>query len=292
VLVECFHKAGLPAGVINVLQGRGDVLGEILTTHPDVARVSFTGSTVVGKIIARNALGTMKRLTLELSGKSPNIILDDADLATAIPMAVQNCFQNNGQACVAGSRLIVPEKLLPQVKKLVVETIASIRVGDPVDVQTTMGPLANAKQYERVQHYIQSGIDSGAELIAGGPGKPEGLSKGYFVKPTAFVAPSQDVLIGREEIFGPVLTIFTYASDEEAIRMANDTIYGLQAYISSSNTVRANAVARRLQAGRVLINTLQHDPYSPFGGFKQSGLGREGGIYGLEAQLEPKAILG
>lgn len=291
ILMECFDKAKLPAGVINVVNGRGNVLGEILSTHPTIAKVTFTGSTEVGMIIARNAAQTMKRLTLELSGKSPNIILDDADLEVAVPMAVQACFQNNGQACIAGSRLIVPEEKLQDVKRLVVARIETMQVGDPGNPHTDIGPLANQKQYDRVQHYIRSGIESGAELLIGGEGKPEGLTKGYFVKPTAFASLTSEMAIAREEIFGPVLSILTYHTEEEAIRIANDTPYGLLAYISSSDNTRANKVARQIKAGRVLINTLKHDPYAPFGGFKQSGIGREGGIYGLEEQLETKAVL-
>lgn len=291
ILMECFDKAGLPPGVINVVNGRGEVLGPVLSSHPDIAKILFTGSTVVGKIIARNAVETMKRVTLELSGKSPNIILDDANLETAIPMAVNACFQNNGQACIAASRLIVPEKLLPEVKKLVIKTVESLKVGDPHDEATGVGPLANSKQYERVQHYIQLGLSAGAELLIGGEGKPEGLTKGYFVKPTVFAGVTSDMAIAKEEIFGPVLSILTYQTEEEAIEIANDTIYGLHAYVSSSDIARANKIAAQIDAGRVGINTTAHDPLAPFGGFKQSGIGREGGLYGLEEQLEAKVIL-
>lgn len=291
VLTECIHDAGLPPGVINIVNGRGNVLGPVLTSHPDVAVISFTGSTQVGKQIARTAAATMKRVTLELSGKSPNIILDDADLATAIPLAVNACFNNNGQACIAGSRLLVPEQLLPVVKQMIVNIVDQLKVGDPRIESTDIGPLASVQQYERIQHYIQSGMESGAELLIGGPGKPEGLSTGNYVKPTVFANVTADMEIAREEIFGPVLSIMTYRTEEEAIAMANDTIYGLLAYVSSTNEARAMEVARQLQAGRVLINNLKHDPLAPFGGHKQSGIGREGGIYGLEAFLEPKAII-
>ncbi|RAW00494.1 aldehyde dehydrogenase family protein [Pseudochryseolinea flava] len=291
ILMECFAEAGLPPGVINVVNGRGDVLGPVLSTHPDVARVTFTGSTAIGKIIARNAIDTMKRMTLELSGKSPNIILDDADLSSAIPMAVNECFQNNGQACVAGSRLIVPKKLLPEIRQLVIEIVRAMKVGDPRDERTTIGPLASEKQYQRIQHYIRVGIEEGAELLIGGEGKPDGLSKGYYVKPTVFVNVTPTMTIAREEIFGPVLSILTYETEDEAVQMANDTVFGLQAYISSTNMERANKIAAQIDAGRVSLNTMTHDPLAPFGGFKQSGIGREGGIFGLEQQLEPKVIL-
>ncbi|MBP0902218.1 aldehyde dehydrogenase family protein [Mariniflexile gromovii] len=291
ILMECFHKANLPSGVINVINGRGAILGELLSTHPYISKICFTGSTQVGQIIARNASNSMKRLTLELSGKSPNIILEDADLETAIPMAVQCCFQNNGQACIAGSRLLVPEKLLPEVKKIVVKSIEALKVGDPRNPKNDIGPLANEKQFIRVQNYIRFGIEEGAELLIGGEGKPKGNTKGYFVKPTAFANVTSDMVIAKEEIFGPVLSILTYRTEEEAISIANDTVFGLHAFISSNDIDKANLMAKRIQAGRVSINTMAHDPYAPFGGFKMSGIGREGGIYGLEAQLEPKAIL-
>src|SRR5690606_23119348 len=216
ILMECFHKANLPSGVINVINGRGSILGELLSTHPYISKICFTGSSQVGQIISRNASNSMKRLTLELSGKSPNIILEDADLETAIPMAVQCCFQNNGQACIAGSRLLVPEKLLPEVKWLVVKCIEALRVGDPRNPQNDIGPLANEKQYMRVQKYIRAGIEEGAELLIGGEGKPYGNTKGYFVKPTAFAHVTSDMLIAKEEIFGPVLSILTYQTEEEA----------------------------------------------------------------------------
>jgi len=291
VLAACIHDAGLPAGVINIVNGRGNVLGPILSSHPDVAAISFTGSTQVGKQVARSATETMKRVTLELSGKSPHLLLDDANLETAIPLAVNACFNNNGQACIAGSRLLVPEQLLATVKQMIVNIVGRLKVGDPRIESTDIGPLASVQQYERIQHYIQSGIQSGAELLIGGPGKPEGLSTGNYVKPTVFANVTPDMEIAREEIFGPVLSIMTYGTEEEAIAMANDTIYGLLAYVSSTNETRAMEVAKQLQAGRVLINTLQHDPLAPFGGYKQSGIGREGGIYGLESCLQPKVII-
>ena len=292
VLVECFDKAGLPPGVINVVHGRGDVLGSVLSTHPAIAKILFTGSTMVGKIIARNAVETMKRVTLELSGKSPNIILDDADLATAVPLAINACFMNNGQACIAGTRLLVPEHLMPEVARIAEETVRKIKVGDPRDEKTAIGPMASSKQYDRIQHYINIGIEEGAKLLVGGLGRPEGLKSGYYVQPTVFVDVTNDMTIAREEIFGPVLCIMTYRTEEEAIEIANDTIYGLHAYVSSSNRQRAEKVASQINAGRVAINTIYHDALAPFGGFKQSGIGREGGIYGLEEQLETKVIIG
>jgi aldehyde dehydrogenase (NAD+) len=292
IVSEAIHEAGLPPGVVNIVTGRGDVVGGELSTNTDVAKISFTGSTTVGKIIQHAATETMKRVSLALSGKSPTIILDDADLAQAVPLALNAVFMNNGQACIAGSRLIVPALRLPEVIEIVKAVVFQMKVGDPADQATVIGPLANNNQFERVQHYIRLGLQEGATLVTGGEGRPEGVEQGYFVKPTVFVNVRNDMAIAREEIFGPVLSILTYRSDEEAIEIANDTIYGLQAYVHSSNLVRAKAVAAQLQAGRVLINCLQHDPVAPFGGFKQSGIGREYGLLGLESYLEPKTVIG
>ena len=291
VLMESFHEAGLPPGVINFVNGLGEVVGTELTNSPDVAKIAFTGSTQIGKLVAKSALDTMKRLTLELGGKSANIILDDADFAKAIPMAVNACYLNNGQACIAGSRLFIPENRLDEVKQLVKAAVAKVKVGDPNDIDVTMGPLVSQKQYQRVQSYIRSGIEEGAEVVIGGEGHPEGLERGNFVKPTVFANVKPGMKIAREEIFGPVLSILTYKTEADVIRMANDSEFGLMAYVSSSNPERASRVARQLQAGRVLINTLNHDPLTPFGGYKQSGIGREGGVYGLKEFLEPKAII-
>jgi aldehyde dehydrogenase (NAD+) len=292
VLLEALHEAGLPAGVFNIVNGLGQVVGAEITRHRDIAKISFTGSTVVGKTIARGAVDTMKRVTLELGGKSPNIILDDANLATAIPMAVMAGFMNNGQACVAGTRILVAESQLETVKALVKEAVEKVKVGNPGEENTGVGPMVSKKQFERVQQYIKLGLEEGAELLTGGIGQPAGLEGGNFVKPTVFVHVNNDMRIAREEIFGPVLSIITYKNEEEAIKIANDTDYGLQAYVSSADTERANRVAAQINAGRVLVNALTHDPMAPFGGFKQSGIGREYGVYGLEAYLEPKAILG
>ncbi|MDJ1481908.1 aldehyde dehydrogenase family protein [Cytophagaceae bacterium YF14B1] len=291
ILTECLHEAGLPAGVCNIVNGRGDVVGAEISRHPDIAKISFTGSTQVGKSIARNAADSMKRITLELGGKSPNIILEDANFETAVPLAVQAAFMNSGQACVAGTRLLVPETHLEEVKKLVKETVEHVKVGSPQDADTAVGPLVSKKQYDRVQSYIQLGLEEGAELLTGGIGQPSGLEAGNFVKPTVFVNVNNQMRIAREEIFGPVLSVISYKTEEEAIEIANDTDYGLQAYVSSSDEKRAHQVAGQLHAGRVLINCLKHDPMAPFGGFKQSGLGREYGIFGLEAYLEPKTII-
>ncbi|MEO6174595.1 MAG: aldehyde dehydrogenase family protein [Flavobacterium circumlabens] len=291
LILECFHEAGLPKGVFNIVNGLGEVVGAEISRNPDIAKISFTGSTVVGKLIAKESVNTMKRITLELGGKSPNIILDDADLSKAIPMAIAAAFMNNGQACIAGTRLLVPENKLEEVKKLVKAVVSKTIVGDPKNETTAVGPMVSKKQYERVQNYIQIGIDEGAEILIGGLGKPEGLESGNFVKPTVFIHVNNQMRIAREEIFGPVLSIITYKTEEEAIEIANDTTYGLQAYVSSENKDRAYSVASQINAGRVQINILSHDPMAPFGGFKQSGIGREFGILGLEAYLEPRTLI-
>jgi aldehyde dehydrogenase (NAD+) len=292
ILTECFHAAGLPPGVVNIVNGRGDVVGAEISAHAGIDKISFTGSTLVGKTIARAAVDTMKRVTLELGGKSANVLLDDADFEKAIPAAIQACFMNNGQACIAGTRLLVPAHRLELVKRLAKAAAEAVAVGDPRDAQVTLGPIVTSKQYDRVQHYIRLGIEEGAELLTGGPGKPQGLETGYFVKPTVFAQVTPSMTIAKEEIFGPVLSILTYETEDEAVAIANDTPYGLQAYVSSTDLARANAVADRLIAGRVHINGMHDDLIAPFGGFKQSGIGREFGPYGLDAYLEPKVILG
>ncbi|MYM74582.1 aldehyde dehydrogenase family protein [Duganella sp. FT134W] len=292
ILTEAFHAAELPPGVVNIVNGRGDVVGAELSVHPDISKISFTGSTPVGKQIARLGVDTMKRVTLELGGKSANVILDDADFAKAIPNAIAACYMNNGQACIAGTRLLVPAHRLDEVKALAKAAAEAVVVGDPHDANVSLGPIVTQKQFDRVQHYIGVGIAEGAELVTGGLGKPAGLEAGYFVKPTVFAGVTPSMTIAREEIFGPVLSIMTYETEEEAIAIANDTPYGLQAYVSSTDLARANRVADQIVAGRVHINGIHDDLIAPFGGFKQSGIGREFGPYGLEAYLEPKAILG
>lgn len=291
LLTECLHAAGLPAGVFNIVTGRGDVVGAEITRHPDIAKISFTGSTAVGKAIARGAVDTLKRVTLELGGKSPNILLPDADLEKAIPLALAVGTMNNGQACIAGTRLLVPEERLEEVKAHLVRAVANVKVGDPQQADTQIGPLVTVKQYDRVQNYIRLGVEEGAELVCGGEGRPDGLSHGYFVKPTVFANVTPQMTIAREEIFGPVISVLTYRSIEEAVSMANDTVYGLQAYVSGEDRQQARSVASQIIAGRVFVNGMYDEPDAPFGGFKQSGLGREFGTYGLEAYLEPKTLI-
>ena len=288
VVAEAMNDAGLPAGIFNILIGRGGDVGDELSTSPDVTKISFTGSTQTGKIIARAGMETMKRVSLALTGKSASLLLDDADFAAAIPLAVGAAFMNNGQACVAGTRLLVPRARRDDVIDLLRKTVAAIQVGDPGNPSTTIGPMATKAQYERIQRYIRLGLEQGATLVTGGEGRPQGLDLGYFVKPTVFADVSNDMDIARDEIFGPVLSVISYEDEDDAIRIANDSVYGLQAYVFSSEHDRARRVASRLEAGTVLINRISPDLLAPFGGFKQSGVGREFGIFGLEAFLEAK----
>nr|WP_315025995.1 aldehyde dehydrogenase family protein [uncultured Chryseobacterium sp.] len=291
VIMECFHSAGLPKGIFNVVNGLGNVVGSEIVNSPDIAKISFTGSTQTGKMIAKGAVDSMKRVTLELGGKSPNIILDDADLTKVIPQAVFGAYMNSGQACIAPTRLLVPHSKLEEINAIAKAAAQQVRVGNPEEEETNVGPMVSEKQYERVQSYIKIGIEEGAELLVGGTGKPEGLENGNFTKATIFTNVHNDMRIAQEEIFGPVLSIIPYENEEEAIEIANDTTYGLAAYISSGDEKRALHVASQIDAGRVCINGFKHDPLAPFGGFKQSGIGREFGVYGLEEYLEPKSIL-
>lgn len=289
--MECFDAAGLPPGVVNIVTGRGDVVGNEIIRNPDVAKISFTGSTVVGKAIARGAVDTMKRVTLELGGKSPHVLLEDVDLGQAVPFILMTSFLNNGQACIAGTRLIVPESRMDEVKQAIKAAVGMLKVGNPVDSDTAIGPIVTEKQFNRVQYYIKKGIEEGAEILIGGEGSPDGLEGGYFVKPTVFVNVRNDMTIAQEEIFGPVLCIISYKTEDQAIRIANDTPYGLHAYVSTSDPKRGERVAEQIIAGRVMVNQFYEEPLAPFGGFKQSGIGRENGIYGIEAFLEPKTII-
>ncbi len=290
IVTEALHAAGLPPGVFNIVTGRGHEAGEALCRNPGVGFISFTGSPQVGQIIQKACADNFITCTLELGGKSPTIILDDADLARAIPLALGAGFMNSGQACVAGTRILVPRSRLGEVEELTKAAVGQVRSGDPRNPETTVGPMVSRKQWDRVQRYIRIGIDE-ATLLVGGEGTPDGRD-GWFVRPTVFTNVRNDMTIAREEIFGPVLSIIPYADDEEAIAIANDTIYGLQAYVLSGDKDRAQRVADRIVAGRVLINTLAHEPMAPFGGFKQSGIGREYGTFGLDAFLEPKSLLG
>jgi aldehyde dehydrogenase (NAD+) len=292
LITRVMHGAGLPPGVFNIVTGRGDVVGAAITRHPDIAKISFTGSTAVGKAIARGAVDTMKRVTLELGGKSPTVLLDDADFARAMPLAARAAVMNSGQACIAGTRLLVPQSRVGEAHELAVRAFRDLVVGPTRDPRVNVGPMVTRSQYERVQGYIRKGIEEGATLLTGGPGRPEGLERGYFVRPTVFGDVRNDMTIARDEIFGPVLSIIPFRDDDDAIAIANDTPYGLHAYVFGADLGRANRVAASIQAGRVFVNGLYDAPEAPFGGFKQSGLGREFGVFGLETYLEPQAIMG
>jgi aldehyde dehydrogenase (NAD+) len=292
VLVEALHEADLPKGVLNVVAGLGTVVGAELVRNPDVAKISFTGSVAVGEAIMRDGAATMKRVTLELGGKSPTVLLDDAALDKAIPSALIMAFLNSGQACAAGTRLLVPKRRLDEVKQSIQEGMRAFTVGDPANSKTGVGPMVSQKQYERIQSYIRKGIEEGAEVLVGGEGRPEGFEAGFYVKPTVFVNVKNDMTISQEEIFGPVLCVIAYDSDEDAVRIANDSKYGLHSAVLGTDIQRARRVASQLRAGRVVINNMTDDPQAPWGGFKYSGVGREYGRYGIEAFLEPKAILG
>jgi len=292
MFTQILHDAGLPPGVFNMLNGDGPTVGAAISSHPDVAMVSFTGSTRAGVAVATAAAPSVKRVTQELGGKSAYIILDDADLAEAVKDGVQSCMRNSGQSCNAPTRMLVPRSRMAEVTRLAKQAANSIRVGDPLMDSTGIGPLASRAQFEKVQQLIQEGIEEGAEIIAGGPGRPEGMTKGYFVKPTVFANVSSDMTIARQEIFGPVLCIISYENEEDAVRIANDTAYGLSGYVTSGDAERARLVAKRIRSGNVHINGARIDFGGCFGGYKQSGNGREWGEAGLNEFLELKAIFG
>lgn len=291
VLIEALHEAKLPKGVLNVVTGLGNVVGAELVRNPDVNKISFTGSVAVGESIMRDAAATMKRVTLELGGKSPTILLDDADLAQAIPAALVLAFMNSGQACAAGTRLLVPRKRLDDIKHAIIDAMGAFSVGDPADPKTAVRPMVSQRQYDRVQSYIRKGLEEGAEILVRGEGRPQALKAGYFVKPTVFVNVKNDMAIAREEIFGPVLSVISYDSEDEAISIANDSNYGLHAALLGTDLQRSRRMASQLRAGRVVINGMTDDPQAPWGGFKYSGVGREYSRYGIEAFVETCAIL-
>ncbi|MBF5008232.1 aldehyde dehydrogenase family protein [Burkholderia pseudomultivorans] len=292
IVAEALHAAGLPEGVFNIVNGRGDVVGEALSRSPDIAKISFTGSSAVGEHLVRTGAATMKRVTLELGGKSPTVVLDDADFARIMPLVLQAGFANSGQACIAGTRVLVPRSRLDEFEGIAKEAVSRIVSGDPRHADTDIGPMVSARQWERVQNYIRIGQEEGAVLLAGGEGRPEGVQAGWFVKPTLFSRADNRMRIAQEEIFGPVLTIIPYDDDADAIAIANDTRYGLSAVVLGQDPERCERVALQIDAGRVLVNTLAHEPRAPFGGFKHSGLGREMGRWGMSAYLEPKTLLG
>lgn len=292
LFAEVVHDAGIPPGVFNLVSGNGPEVGAALSAHPDVDMISITGSTRAGVLVAQAAAPTVKRVAQELGGKSPNVILPDADLARAVPAGVAAAFRNVGQSCSAPTRMIVPRERLQEVERIVLEAALSFVVGDPRSPQTTHGPVANRAQFNRVQEMIATGIAEGARLICGGPGRPEGLERGFYCRPTIFSGVNSQMQIAQEEIFGPVLVIIAYDSVDEAVEIANDTVYGLGAHVQGQDLPTARAVAARIRSGQVHINYPAWSPHAPFGGYKRSGNGREYGIEGLEEYLETKAILG
>ncbi len=290
VFADILHQAGVPAGVFNLVDGDGPTVGAMLASHPDIDFVSFTGSTRAGVQVSIGAAPTVKKVALELGGKSANIILEDANFEKAVKGGMASMLMNTGQNCNAPSRMLVPREKLAEAEAIASAAASKAVIGDPQQSSTTMGPLANAAQFQKVQGLIQQGIDEGATLVCGGPGKPDGVGPGYFVKPTVFSHVTNQMTIAREEIFGPVLCIIPYDSEEQAIATANDTPYGLSGYVSSENAERAQAVADQLRCGNVHVNGAPGDFNAPFGGYKQSGLGREWGQHGFEEYLETKAV--
>ncbi|MFN3317137.1 MAG: aldehyde dehydrogenase family protein [Allorhizobium sp.] len=287
---EMVHEAGFPAGTFNLVNGDGINVGAALSKHRDIDMMSFTGSTRAGTAVSKDAADTVKRVTLELGGKSPNIVFEDADLEERITGSVIECFNNSGQSCDAPTRLLVQRSVYDKAVDLARRVGSEVSVGNPEEAGEHIGPLVSDIQYGRVQTLIEAGIAEGAELLVGGPGKPEGFETGYFVKPTIFAGVNNQMRIARDEVFGPVLAIIPFDTEEEAIEVANDTNYGLAAYIQSGDLDRAERVAARLRAGMVHINGAPHRYGSPFGGYKQSGNGREGGMFGLEDFLEIKTV--
>lgn len=289
---QVMHEAGVPPGVFNLVNGDGPVVGTALSKHLDVDMMSFTGSTRAGSLVAQNAAPTVKRVTQELGGKSPNIILDDADLEAAVTRGVTHMYGNSGQSCNAPSRMLVPASKLAQAEAIAAKVSASVVVGDPTADNTTMGPVVSKAQFDKIQGLIAKGLEEGAKLVTGGPGRPDGIDKGYFIRPTVFSEANNNMTIAREEIFGPVLTMIPYDTEAEAIRIANDTPYGLAAYVQSNDINHARQVASQIRAGNVHLNGASGGFGVPFGGFKQSGNGREWGHHGFTDFLEIMAVEG
>ncbi|EDQ34211.1 NAD-dependent aldehyde dehydrogenase [Hoeflea phototrophica DFL-43] len=292
VFAEIMHEAGVPAGVFNLVNGDGPGVGQVLSSHPEIDIVSFTGSTRAGILVAKSAADTVKRVAQELGGKSPNIILDDAELEAAVKTGVELCFGNSGQSCDSPTRMLVPEGRHEEALAIAKQAAEGLVTGDPLAADTDLGPVISQVQYDKIQALIASGIQDGATLVSGGRDKPDGLNQGYYVKPTVFGAVTHDMRIAREEIFGPVLAIMPYGSEDEAVRIANDTVYGLAAYVQSGDLDHARSIARQMHAGQVHINYPDWDMFAPFGGYKQSGNGREYADWGMHDYLETKALIG
>jgi aldehyde dehydrogenase (NAD+) len=292
LFAEALHEAGVPPGVFNLVNGDGPTVGTAMSAHPDIDMMSFTGSTRAGILVAKAAADTVKRVSQELGGKSANILLPDVDFRTAVTKGVAGVFNNSGQSCNAPTRMFVPAARSAEVNAIAKEAAAGFTIGDPRNEANKLGPVVSKVQFDKIQDLIQSGIDQGAEVLIGGTGLPEHLNRGYYVRPTVFAGVTPEMRIAREEIFGPVLSILTYESEEEVIAMANDTVYGLAAYVQSSDLDHARRVAARMRAGNVHINYPAWDSQAPFGGYKQSGNGREYADFGLEEFLETKAVIG
>jgi aldehyde dehydrogenase (NAD+) len=292
IWAKVMHEAGVPGGVFNLVNGDGNGVGAPLSSHREVDMVSFTGSTRAGSEVARNAAASVKRVHQELGGKSPNVLLDDADFERAVTKSVLHVFQNSGQSCNAPTRMLVPAAKLAEVEAIAKRVAESVVTGDPTSEKTNLGPLVSKLQFERVEGYIAKGIAEGAKVVTGGSGRPDGLTKGYFVKPTIFSNVRNDMTIAREEIFGPVLCILPYDNEEQAVQIANDTPYGLAAYVWSKDNLRARRIGGRIRAGQVTLNGAAGSMNTPFGGFKMSGNGREWGEFGLRDFLEVKAVIG
>jgi aldehyde dehydrogenase (NAD+) len=292
LLAEVMHEAKVPPGVFNLVIGRGRVVGEAMAAHPEVDMISFTGSTGAGAKVGEAAARTVKRTCLELGGKSANVVLQDADLEKAARWNIQRCFFNTGQSCHAPSRMIVHQDQVEAVLPFLADEASRFSIGDPRDPATTMGPAVSLAQYETVQRYIQSGIDQGARLVCGGLGRPDGLSSGYFVRPTVFADVRPDMAIAKEEIFGPVLCVIPYRTEAEAIAIANDSIFGLGGYVFGTDRERGYRVCSQIAAGRVCFNGAATNSLTPMGGYKQSGIGRSMGVFGLEEYLEVKSVYG
>jgi aldehyde dehydrogenase (NAD+) len=292
LFAQLVHDAGLPPGVFNLVNGSGAQVGAAMAAHPDIDMISITGSNRAGALVAQAAAPTVKRVTQELGGKSPNVLLPDADFAKAVPLGVMSAFRNVGQSCSAPTRMIVPINRLAEVEALAAATANALIVGDPQSEDTQLGPIANEAQFNRVQAMIQAGLDEGAKLVCGGPGRVLGFDKGFYTRPTVFSEVNSAMRIAQEEIFGPVLCIIAYETVDEAVAIANDTVYGLGAHVQGHDLTQARAVASRIRAGQVHLNYPAWNPMAPFGGYKRSGNGREYGVQGFEEYLETKAIIG
>ncbi len=292
LFAQLMHDAGVPAGVFNLVNGSGAEVGEAMAAHPDIDMISITGSNRAGALVAQAAAPTVKRVTQELGGKSPNLLLPDADFDTVVAKGVMTAFRNVGQSCSAPTRMIVPRAQLAHIEALAAATANAIVVGDPTSTDTVLGPIANEAQFNRVQAMIDSGLSSGATLICGGPGRVEGMEVGFYARPTIFSQVTSGMAIAQEEIFGPVLCIIPYDTVEQAVAIANDTVYGLSAHVQGQDLAQVRAVASQIRAGQVLLNYPAWNPYAPFGGYKRSGNGREFGVHGFEEYLETKALIG